>query len=143
MKKIEADNQEIKMAEERIAKLSKTMQNSKEKTSKLLNQESYLFEKIWLIRSPRIWWLINLTLNAYDGLNVCYESYVRQISWDPNHFGTCWALDQKSTRENLKRQPFSNCQNASSAAKIWHCQAMIINFFSKVRYFLRKILAPL
>ena len=29
------------MAEERIAKLSKTMQNSKEKTSKLLNQESF------------------------------------------------------------------------------------------------------
>ena len=41
LKKIDADNQEIKMAEERIAKLSKTMQNSKEKTSKLLNQESF------------------------------------------------------------------------------------------------------
>ena len=45
LKKIEADNQEIKMAEERIAKLSKTMQNSKEKTSKLLNQESLLIYK--------------------------------------------------------------------------------------------------
>ena len=41
LKKIDADNQEIKMAEERIAKLSKTMQNSKEKTSKLMNQESF------------------------------------------------------------------------------------------------------
>ena len=43
MNKIRNDDQEIKIAENKIKDLSKKMENAKDKTSKLLNQEQILY----------------------------------------------------------------------------------------------------